>query len=582
MIRSFFTFIAIYCLGLLVETQAQISVKILVTETVKTSGDTIHGCPKLNMIFVADAKDKNGKPLNDTTTLYRWEVGYKDIFYELMQTDTFVYSYPESGSYYISLIAKDNNGNTATAIRPLRIGVGAIFFETKSDDDSVCYTQDITKRDDFTLEGKVKSKKFQHTALYTFNEPKQREFSSLKPYSSVLKPLIYDLSQTLQNADTLKSVCAIMEHSSLGDLQIKLTCPNGKFILLSDYSNTQSYIGQPVDDDQYLLAYGASYRYCWSPFAKNGTMFQNAETNTYNYKDRNENMVENHFYVPAATYASATPFSDLVGCPMNGNWEFSIKDKNTSDNGYIWGWNLSFADTVKGKLWKFEQVYDEYKWISKNDNSYTKEWNTVTDTIGLNFYTFSVIDNFGCYYDTSIAVTAIRPEIVASTVNPYAIKDEVDFSSPTPWGEIYAWDLGDKTVSSEKTLKHTYGKEGKYLVRLVMTSKKGCTDFDTVMINAKLPELKLQDLPDIFTPNNDGINDLYIFTIEDYKEFECTIFNRWGNKVYHWTDPAKGWDGTNIGNLESPSGIYFYVVKVIELNGKKTFKRGTLQLVREK
>ena len=68
-------------------------------------------------------------------------------------------------------------------------------------------------------------------------------------------------------------------------------------------------------------------------------------------------------------------------------------------------------------------------------------------------------------------------------------------------------------------------------------------------------------MPNTFTPNNDGHNDIY--KAKEYRnlsEFRAYIFNRCGQKLFEWTDPAEGWDGTYNGNDVKP-GVYFVLVK---------------------
>ena len=68
-------------------------------------------------------------------------------------------------------------------------------------------------------------------------------------------------------------------------------------------------------------------------------------------------------------------------------------------------------------------------------------------------------------------------------------------------------------------------------------------------------------MPNAFTPNGDGHNDIY--KAKEYKnlsEFRAYIFNRWGQKLYEWRDPAEGWDGTYQGR-DVKEGVYYVLVK---------------------
>lgn len=69
-------------------------------------------------------------------------------------------------------------------------------------------------------------------------------------------------------------------------------------------------------------------------------------------------------------------------------------------------------------------------------------------------------------------------------------------------------------------------------------------------------------MPNAFSPNGDGINDIYKPKdgYRNIEEFHAYIYNRWGQKLYEWTDPATGWDGTYRGKPVK-EGVYFCLVK---------------------
>lgn len=74
-------------------------------------------------------------------------------------------------------------------------------------------------------------------------------------------------------------------------------------------------------------------------------------------------------------------------------------------------------------------------------------------------------------------------------------------------------------------------------------------------------------LPNTFTPNNDGANELFI-PIENkfVSSIELKVFNRWGNLIFETTDPEINWDGTDSGTNDVDNGVYFYVCKVFKEN----------------
>lgn len=76
-------------------------------------------------------------------------------------------------------------------------------------------------------------------------------------------------------------------------------------------------------------------------------------------------------------------------------------------------------------------------------------------------------------------------------------------------------------------------------------------------------------MPNAFSPNGDGINDIYKAKdgYQSLTEFHAYIFNRWGQKLFEWTNPAEGWDGTYHGKPVK-DGVYFCLVKAKGADGK--------------
>ena len=76
-------------------------------------------------------------------------------------------------------------------------------------------------------------------------------------------------------------------------------------------------------------------------------------------------------------------------------------------------------------------------------------------------------------------------------------------------------------------------------------------------------------MPNAFSPNGDGINDIYKPKegYQNIKEFHAYIYNRWGQKLFEWSDPATGWDGTYNGKPVK-EGVYFCLVKAKGADGK--------------
>ena len=91
----------------------------------------------------------------------------------------------------------------------------------------------------------------------------------------------------------------------------------------------------------------------------------------------------------------------------------------------------------------------------------------------------------------------------------------------------------------------------------------------------------LLEMPNAFSPNGDGINDIYKAK-DNHKsivEFKAYIFNRWGQQMAHLTDPSQGWDGKSNGKTV-PAGVYFYVIRAEGADGKQYKLSGDINVVK--
>lgn len=86
-------------------------------------------------------------------------------------------------------------------------------------------------------------------------------------------------------------------------------------------------------------------------------------------------------------------------------------------------------------------------------------------------------------------------------------------------------------------------------------------------------------IPSAFTPNKDGVNDVFRVVGVNVSDFELYIINRWGEVFYHSTDINEGWNGTYQGKA-CPIGVYAWKLRYSDFNGRKYYEVGTLTLIR--
>lgn len=112
---------------------------------------------------------------------------------------------------------------------------------------------------------------------------------------------------------------------------------------------------------------------------------------------------------------------------------------------------------------------------------------------------------------------------------------------------------------------------------LSVTDINGCTSIDSVLIT--VDETKYWYLPNAFTPDANGVNDVLYFYGTGVKEFILQVFDRWGAKVFETTDAKVGWDGNYKGKA-AISGVYAYQLTITFKSTEVEQVKGNLNLIR--
>jgi gliding motility-associated-like protein len=112
---------------------------------------------------------------------------------------------------------------------------------------------------------------------------------------------------------------------------------------------------------------------------------------------------------------------------------------------------------------------------------------------------------------------------------------------------------------------------------LALTYNAGCIVTATAQINVNgHPPLYV---PNAFSPNGDGVNDVWSIFGTGIKDVKSMIFNRWGEKVFETDDQFQSWDGVYRGERQ-PTGVYVYLVDVVYLDGETDTRKGSVTLIR--
>ncbi|MGB1317130.1 MAG: gliding motility-associated C-terminal domain-containing protein, partial [Flavobacteriales bacterium] len=142
------------------------------------------------------------------------------------------------------------------------------------------------------------------------------------------------------------------------------------------------------------------------------------------------------------------------------------------------------------------------------------------------------------------------------------IHDILEMADSSLLTSEWHWDFGDGTTSTDSLPFHAYYETGTYDITLIVRSGLEC--LDTLIIPIDVVEGLI--VPNVFTPNNDGWNDVFDVRTSDVGPFNLEIYNRWGNVVFSNQSPLISWDGTTQAGVEAPAGTYFYTITKAEMN----------------
>ncbi|MFW5659710.1 MAG: PKD domain-containing protein, partial [Bacteroidota bacterium] len=150
----------------------------------------------------------------------------------------------------------------------------------------------------------------------------------------------------------------------------------------------------------------------------------------------------------------------------------------------------------------------------------------------------------------------------------------VSFTPDDTTAVAYTWFFGDGQTSTDVAPVHTYQAAGQYEVTLNLTDPEGCSytkTKGTYLVSGDV----LSELPTVFTPNDDGVNDEWRFQYNGDEAVDIRIVSRNGQLVFSSSNPNAAWDGRTENGNQIPEGVYFYTIKI----GEDIF-RGNITVLR--
>jgi len=288
----------------------------------------------------------------------------------------------------------------------------------------------------------------------------------------------------------------------------------------------------------------------------------------------NQFVWNNHPYSQSGPYVHH--FQTFHGCDsvvtMNlviDNLSVAIADLQPEHCGHSDGSVELLANTSTGTL--------RFDW-----NGLPTGQHNVAENLSAGPYVVTVSDST-CTLDYTFSVfVAPLPEAcfnIVPGISSVPKGTELHFLNCSQDAQIWLWDFGDGSTSEESTPSYTYTQIGTYTVTLSVTDEFGCQDSTSRDIGVR-EELTIF-IPNAFSPNGDGLNDVFKpsgteISNEGYSLF---IYNRWGELVFHTTNLSQGWDGTFKGRKVEIGSSFTYVVHYQNFEGRPFVRQGAIHIV---
>jgi gliding motility-associated-like protein len=289
---------------------------------------------------------------------------------------------------------------------------------------------------------------------------------------------------------------------------------------------------------------------------------------------------------PAMSGIYTIQLKDPLGCVATGTTQVTVYPKPNVD-----------IDMSKATAGCEPRNNLEFKAIGNTFNGMSYEWNLGNGVTNIsdnpkninyttaNTYSITLVakNGYGCVAKKTKTLEVYPMPIAnfSNTPNPSFTNPEVNFTDVSSNGNITNWNwtfgAGNDANSSQQNPTYVYQDSGLYLVTLKVKTDRGCESSTSKKV------LVSDDgglfLPNAFTPNGDGQNDMFMAVGNNIGKFEMLIFNRGGSMVFQSNDIKKGWDGTFKGQL-AESNVYVYKVYYIGKDGKGHNVTGSVTLVK--
>ncbi len=221
-------------------------------------------------------------------------------------------------------------------------------------------------------------------------------------------------------------------------------------------------------------------------------------------------------------------------------------------------------------------------WHTLNDTILTNNSSSITFTpTQTQFVKFKINNILGCEIFDSVQIIVNTLPLIDATVDKAFIYlgEQVQLTATQQQGYSYSWTPIDE-VSNNSIYNPTSSPLQNTLYTVKVTDRNNCKNEDSVSVSVENTSCDKNNIfiPNAFSPNGDGINDIFRVRSIPLKSYHLVVYNRLGNKVFESKDAAEAWDG-NYNNQRAQVDVYGYYFEGECLNGEKIILKGNVTLL---
>ncbi len=301
--------------------------------------------------------------------------------------------------------------------------------------------------------------------------------------------------------------------------------------------------------------------------------------NYSNYKNSSNSFLLSGVYPVTLTVTST------VGCHSSEVKDIQIF--SLPDIDYLVDTNICESDEIKFvNLTKSEDKIINYRWnFGEGSISNEKNPKYTYNNSGTYDVSLLVVTEHGCEREQ------VRLDLINVFDNPTSnfnmsdnrvslLDSEIIFTNTSNSDLYFEWNFDNGLIDSEsKDISVTFEESGVYNVTLYVENENKC--YDELTHKVIVEEIFSVFIPKAFTPNNDGVNDVFFPITTGVYSFEMKIFNRFGGLVFFSNNKKNGWDGYSMySDQYLEMGTYFFNIIVTDVNNKPWIYNGEVNLIK--